>query len=157
MMKMQLEQCLNKTVVQDKVEPLVEHQLIERTQLHRIISGPSKGMCPEAIVAQKVSAINHMNALASQQEAQTPKPRSAPASRDPIKEETPVLALDLSPPPRKFPLVCEKTRCIFCIGNVRLSYEQRTRTFTRVSHMMGHVENLHLREVLKGYLPPPCP
>jgi hypothetical protein len=86
-----------------------------------------------------------MIALASRQELQTRQPLAAPAYKDSLKEEP--LALDPLPPPSKFPLVCEKTQCIFCIGNEQLSYEQRTRKFRRVSHMMDHVENLHLRRV----------
>ena len=41
----------------------------------------------------------------------------------------------------------EKTQCICCIGNEALSYEQRTRKFSRVSHMWDHVENIHLHGV----------
>lgn len=136
-------------MVEDEVEPLVEHQLEERTQLQRIICDFSKGLSPEAVVARKVSAINLMIALASRQELQTRQPRSAPASKGPPKDESPVPApaLNPSPLPSKFPLVCEKTQCIVCIGNERLSYEQRTRKFRRVSHMMDHVENLHLRYI----------
>lgn len=149
MMKLQLKRPQNKTVVEDGVEPLVEHQLKVRTQLQRTICDFSKDLSPEGIVARKVSAINLMIALASQQELQTRQPRSAPAYKDPVKKESPVPApaLDSFPPPSKFPLLCDKTQCIYCIGNERLPYEQRTRKFRRVSHMMDHVENLHLRGI----------
>jgi hypothetical protein len=79
--------------------------------------------------------------------------RSTPACKDPLKEESPPPAPALTPaldpflPASKFPLICEKTQCIFCIGNEALSYEQRTRRFRRVSHMWDHVENIHLRGV----------
>ena len=77
--------------------------------------------------------------------------RSAPACKDPLKEESPAPAptppLDPFLPASKFPVVCEKTQCIFCIGNEALSYGQRTRKFRRVSHMWDHVENIHLRGV----------
>ena len=75
--------------------------------------------------------------------------RSTPACKDPLKEESPAPAPALDPflPASEFPLICEKTQCIFCIGNEALSYEQRTRRFRRVSHMWDHVENIHLRGV----------
>jgi hypothetical protein len=94
------------------------------------------------IVSRKVLAINLMIALAARQEFQTRQPRLALAPQVLIKKEFP----DLDPflQPHQFPLVCEKTQCIVCIGDERLPYEQRTRTFPRVSHMMDHVENLHL-------------
>ena len=104
-------------------------------------------LSPQAIAARKVSAINFIVTLASRQEFQTRKPRSAPASKDPVKRESPTPEPFLLP--REFPVVCKKTYCIFCIGNKRLLYGDRTRAFIRVSHMIDHVEYLHLR-----YLPP---
>lgn len=106
-------------------------------------------MSSEAIVARKICAIDHMVVLASRQELQTRQPRSDSARKAPLKEESssPIPALDSSSPHDKFPLICEKTQCIFCIGNEQLSYEQRTRKFRRVSHMWDHVVNVHLRKL----------
>lgn len=88
-----------------------------------------------------------MFALASRQELQTRKPRSAPAVHvKTIKQESPPIS-DPFTQLDAFPLVCEKTQCIICIGNSRLSYIERTRKFPRVSHMMDHVENVHLKYV----------
>ncbi|KAH6717379.1 FluG domain-containing protein [Leptodontidium sp. MPI-SDFR-AT-0119] len=128
-------------------EPIIEHQLSERTQLEQILCDFSTDLTLQAIVARKVSAINLFVALASRQEFQTRtrKPRSVPAFKDLIKREYP--APKPSQPAIKFPVVCQKTQCIFCIGNERLPYEQRTRTFNRVSHMWDHVENVHLSKV----------
>ena len=143
MMKRQLD----KTVEEEDVEPVIQHQLEERTQLQQIICDFSRDLKPQDIVSRKVLAINFMTALASRQEFQARKPRFAPASQVLIKKE-----LDSNPflQPHDFPLVCQKTQCIVCIGNERLSYEERTRTFPRVSHMMDHVEKLHLRKQLAG-------
>jgi len=137
--------------VEEEAEPVIEHQLEERIRLQLVLCDLSKDLSPQAIVARKVYAINLQIALASRQELMTRQRRSAPACKDPLKEESPVPApapaLDPFLPASKFPLVCEKTQCIFCIGNERLSYEQRTRKFRRVSHMWDHVENIHLRGV----------
>ena len=149
MMKRQLNRQLNKAVVEEveEVEPVIEHQLVERTQLQQVLCDLSTDLSPQDIVSRKVSAINLFVALASRQEFQTRtrKPRSVSASKDMIKRESP--APEPFPPPSEFPLACEKTQCIICIGNERLPYEQRTRTFKRVSHMWDHVENVHLRKV----------
>ncbi|KAH9204046.1 hypothetical protein DL95DRAFT_529410 [Leptodontidium sp. 2 PMI_412] len=126
MMKRQLNRPLNGTVVEEGAEPVIEHQ---------------------------ISAVNLQIALASRKELMTRQPRSAPTCKDPLKEEYPICApaptpaLDPFPPASKFPLVCEKTQCIFCVGNESLSYRQRTRKFRRASHMWDHVENIHLRDV----------
>jgi hypothetical protein len=150
MMKRQLNRQLNKAVVEEEVEevePVIEHQLAERTQLQQVLCDLSTDLSPQDIVSRKVSGINLFVALASRQEFQTRtrKPRSVPASKDLIKKESP--APEPFPPPGEFPLVCEKTQCIICIGNERLSYEQRTRTFKRVSHMWDHVEDVHLSKL----------
>jgi hypothetical protein len=138
MMKRQLD----KTVEEDDVEPVIQHQLEERTRLQQILCDFSRDLKPQDIVSRKVLAINLMIALASRQEFQTRKPRWAPPPQVLIKKECP--DPDPFPQPHEFPLVCEKTQCIICIGNERLPYLERMRTFRRVSHMMDHVENLHL-------------
>ena len=96
-------------------------------------------------MSRKVFAINLITALASRQEFQTHKPRLAPAPQVLIKKECP----DPDPfsQPHEFPLVCEKTQCIICIRNEQLLYKQRTRDFRCVSHMMDHVEDLHLSKL----------
>jgi hypothetical protein len=88
-----------------------------------------------------IHAINLIVALASKQETQ--RQRTSPACEAPVKEESP--GPDPSPTPVEIPLVCKKTQCIFCISNERYSYKMRTRSFRRVSHMMDHVENVHLK------------
>jgi hypothetical protein len=136
---------LKKSVVEEEFEPVVEHQLEKWTPLQEILCDFSKGLSPQDIVSWKVFAINLMTALASRQEFQTHKPGLALAPQVLIKKECP----DPSPfpQPHEFPLVCEKTQCIICIGNEQLPYKQRTRTFRCVSHMMDHVENLHLSKL----------
>ena len=159
MMKRQLQRHLDKSVgdkagedIED-VEPVTEHQLEERTQLQQILCDLSRDHNSQALVARKVSAINLMVALASRQEFQTRKPRSAPARKILVKTESPDLDANFFPEPDPFPLVCEKTQCIGCIGNTRLSFEQRTRRFKRVSHMWDHAENVHLSKLSPGEQP----
>jgi hypothetical protein len=133
MMKRQLQRHLDESAGEESaedvedVEPVTEHQLEEQTRLQQVLCDLSKDLSPQAIVARKVSAINLMVALASRQEFQTRKSRSALAFKDLVKRESP--APGPLPPPNGFPVVCKKTQCILCIRNERLLYEQRTRTF----------------------------
>ena len=112
-MKQQLQRHLDKTTVEEDaedtqdVEPVIEYQLEERTRLQQVLCDLSKDLSPQAIVARKVTAINLMIALASRQEFQTRKPRSAPASKDLLKRESPTP--DPFPLPDEFPVVCKKT------------------------------------------------
>jgi hypothetical protein len=56
---------LHRTVVEEEVEPVVKHQLEERTQLQEILCNFSKDLSPQEIVSRKVFAINLITALAS--------------------------------------------------------------------------------------------
>ena len=71
MMKRQLNRQLNETVVEEEAEPVIEHQLEERTRLQLVLCDLSKDLSPQAIVARKVLAINLQIALASRKELMT--------------------------------------------------------------------------------------
>ncbi|KAH9216210.1 hypothetical protein DL95DRAFT_498560 [Leptodontidium sp. 2 PMI_412] len=141
MMKRQLNRPLNRTVVEEGDEPGIEHELEERTRVQLVLCDLSKDLGSQAIVARKVYAINLQIALASRKVLMTRQPRSTPTCKDPLKGKSPIRASAPTPaidpflPASKFPLVCEKTQCIFCIGNKSLSYNQRTRKFRRVPDM----------------------
>ncbi|KAH8797870.1 FluG domain-containing protein [Xylogone sp. PMI_703] len=156
MMRMQL----NPSMIEEPIKeldqsPKVEHRLIERTQLAKILCDFSLYLSPQQIVTRKVTAIVLFIALASRRECQTRQPRrSLAVSEHPIKQESPC------PTPQsqreQFPLICKKTQCILCLGDTRLSYEERTRTFSRVSHMMTHVQNVHHLDRMVANTPVIC-
>ena len=41
-----------------------------------------------------------------------------------------------------FPLICEESRCIFCLGDERKIYQRRTFNYSRSSKMMNEVDKL---------------
>jgi hypothetical protein len=144
MMKRQLERRQNPVVTESDeadMEPVIVHQLQERTRLQEVLCDLSRDLSPRDIVARKILAIDLMTALGSRQELQTHKSRLTRLPLSAPKQQTP------SPSPQlpEFPVVCEKTQCIFCLGNEQLSYEQRMFRFSRVSHMMDHIERVHLK------------
>ena len=131
----ELETRLKKAVTQEYVEPIVEHQLPERTQLQKILCDLLKEHSVSAIVCRRISAINLMVALSRRRENRKPH------------KETPLTSPQcVSPSPEPFPLICEKTQCIVCIGDHRLPYKDRTKRFCRPSKMMDHFEK-HVKGV----------
>lgn len=143
MMKRQLERRQNPAVMENDeadVELVYVYQLQERARLQQVLCNLFKDLSPQEIRARKILAVDLMTALSSRQERQTHEPRLTRASLPAFKQNSP------SPPSQlpRFPVVCQKTQCIFCLGNEQLLYEQRTFTFSRVSHMMDHVERVHL-------------
>ena len=122
----QMKRQLEKTHIANVyVEPVVQHQLVERTQLQRILCDFSIDLDMKDIISRKIRAINLFVALASKQETRRPRPSQAREAT--IKEESP--RPDPSPMPVEIPLVCKKTQCIFRTSNEDYSYEQRTRSF----------------------------
>lgn len=106
----QMKRQLDKTNVADVyVEPVVQHQLEERTRLQRILCDFSKDLDTGDTISRKIRAINLIVALASKQETQ--RQRTSPACEALIKEES--LHPNRSVTLVQIPLVCKKTQCIF--------------------------------------------
>jgi hypothetical protein len=68
-------------MVEEEVEPVVEHQLEERTRLQQVLCDLSKALSPQAIVAQKVFAINPQIAVGSSLQRSSQGRSSRPAIR----------------------------------------------------------------------------
>jgi hypothetical protein len=131
----EMERQLKKIVTDEYVAPVIQHQLLERTQLQEVMCDFSEDLTTEDIVRRRIRAVNLMVALCSWREVQRPKLRSITIYQQLIKEESP----DVEP----FPLLCVKTQCPICIGDERMTYTERTFCYRRPSHMMDHVERAH--------------
>ena|ERR1700728_426444 len=88
-----------------------------------------------------------MVALCSQREIPQPKQRLPTFCWDLIKEESPEPELL---DPELFSLVCEKTQCLICIIDERLTYSSRTFCYKRLSYMMDHIERAYLQKIPPG-------
>ncbi|RSL39234.1 hypothetical protein CEP54_016352, partial [Fusarium duplospermum] len=142
----ELERQLRGEHVEKEVEPMLVHHLPERTNLQKILCDFNTNQGVKDITERKVKAIDGMVALASRREIRGPILKKADENLPSIpalegKDPGPPAAEAVEP----FPLVLEKTQCIYCVGDDQLSHADRTRKFSRVSHMMDHVERVHLR------------
>ncbi|KAL5625695.1 hypothetical protein FOBRF1_000038 [Fusarium oxysporum] len=142
----ELERQLRGEHVNKEAEPMLIHHLPERTYLQKILCDFNTGLSIKDITERKVKAIDGMVALACRREIR------GPILKKDEENLTTIPALDdkdKGPPPAEvvnpFPLILEKTQCIYCVGDEKLSQADRTRKFSRVSHMMDHVERVHLR------------
>ncbi|TQW01322.1 FluG domain-containing protein [Cordyceps javanica] len=142
----ELERQLSGTAIEEKAEPSVEHQLPERTYLQPILCDFSTDMGFKEMTGRKIRAIDGMVRLAGCREVRRPQGVSpCDASRESSPEVAESKLLIKPEPFEDIPLLLGKTQCIYCVGDKRLTYAARTRRFNRVSHMMDHVENVHLR------------
>jgi hypothetical protein len=133
----ELERQLSKVAAVKYIEPVVHHQLPERTQLQEVICDLSKDLSPSDVVSRRVRAIDLMVALSYRGEVQCRKRSSRACSESSTEQPLPK---DL------FPLICKKTQCIICIGDDRSTYEYRTRTYATPNKLMNHVVS-HLEGV----------
>ncbi|KAF2181317.1 hypothetical protein K469DRAFT_729448 [Zopfia rhizophila CBS 207.26] len=115
----ELERQLSGMVVDEEAEPAVQHYLEERNQLQAILCDFNMNLDIKCITDRKIRAINLIVVLASRREIR--QPRSSQPCED------------------------KRTQCIYCVGDETLLYKDRMHTFSRVSHMMDHVENVHLK------------
>ncbi|KFZ25256.1 hypothetical protein V502_00270 [Pseudogymnoascus sp. VKM F-4520 (FW-2644)] len=127
----ELEKIIKKVTVvaPTYVKPVVKHQLPERTQLQEIMCDLSKDLNPRDIVMRRIRAIDTMVALSGRQ-VQCHKSQLSKSSSASSLGESPMVKEE-SPVPNTFPLICEKTQCIFCIGDDRQSYDRRMRKFSK--------------------------
>jgi hypothetical protein len=127
---------------EEYIEPLVEHQIPQRTQLADLICPRVTDITPQDAVKRRIQAADLMQALCDCREVPS-RYRLRVALPPPtiFKEESPEVGT-LAP---VFPLVCGKTQCPFCIGDESKSYEQRMGSFCRPAKMMDHVERIHLK------------
>ena len=123
---------------EEYTEPVVEHQILERTQLAELICTHVAGLTPQEIVKRRINSAGLMLALCRRREV--PRRYRLRVALPPpplVKEESP----NLEP----FPLVLAKTQCPICIGDESKSYEERMGSFCRPAKMMDHVERTHLK------------
>ncbi|KJZ69082.1 hypothetical protein HIM_11532 [Hirsutella minnesotensis 3608] len=137
-----LERQLSGRPIKEQAEPSVQHHLKERTKLQALLCDFSTDKCPKDVTDRKIRAIDLMVLLASRREVRQ-QPRPSPPCEEDNQEGSP----DAEPLSKleEIPLVLGKTQCIYCVGDEQLAYVDRMRAFNRVSHMMDHVERVHLR------------
>jgi hypothetical protein len=132
-----------------KAEPSVQHQLAERTQLQALLSDFRQDLSINALTDRKIRAVGLMVRLASRREVRPPVQLPSTSSSlcgSSIRPGFPVIKAAVPKiEVKEIPLILGRTQCIFCVGEERLPYASRMRSFKRVSHMMDHVENVHLR------------
>ena len=89
--------------------------------------------------------------LCTRQERQVRGPR-ARREHDAVKTE----ASDDAIEDGDFPLECQPSQCLFCLGNRRKSYRERVFAYKRVNHMLNHIEK-HKRYPRDEIDSTPCP
>ena len=141
----EMERQLSKAPTDKYIEPAVHHKLPERTKVQEVMCNLSNNLGPSDAASRRELSVDSLIALTHRQEAKRLKPSSKAVSEPSIAQtisDDPFAEDSFSKDP--FPIKCKNKQCIICIGDVRRTIEDRTRTFATVHKMMNHVDT-HLK------------
>lgn len=141
----ELERQLSGATLDTTIGPMIHHQLEERNQVRMILCDFNRDLSSDKVKARKVCAIDLLIALASCREVRRPTQKLMASTVGGSGAQETSLASQEAEKDEAIPRKLEKTQCPVCIGDEQLSYGARTRRFTRVSHMMTHVDRVHLQ------------
>ncbi|EJT69048.1 hypothetical protein GGTG_13445 [Gaeumannomyces tritici R3-111a-1] len=128
-------------VEEEYEEPKVELDIIERARLAEIWCDQPNNWSDDEILRHRIEAIDLMVSLCNKRETRRRDHiRQRKQIEPPIKQKSP----DLSPEPDSFPLLMDPNQCPDCIGDGRLSTEERTFTFSRPTIRNDHFDDQHL-------------
>ncbi len=100
----------------------------------------SKPISEEDLLTRRRSTISDLVALFSRREVLVRGNSSSPEEQENSRENDAEMILD----PILFPLRISITKCLFCLGDDHLSYEDRIRLFSRTDALRRHVDKVHL-------------
>ena len=91
------------------VEPIVQHQISERTELEKLICRFPKDLTLQEIHERRIRTVDLMTTLSRKQEVPRRYQLQAKPPQEPLVKPEPLHA-------EPFPLVCHKAQCPFCMG-----------------------------------------
>jgi hypothetical protein len=125
---------------EEYAEPVIDLQIPERAQLAEILCNQPEDLSHEELSSLRIQAAELWVALCGKRET---------VKRDRIRRRLPasVMVKEESPQPDAFPLLIDGKQCPRCIGDERLSFEERTFKYCRPAVMYDHFDREHLEEM----------
>lgn len=130
---------------EEYVEPVIDVTIPERTRLAEILCHQPDNLTGDEIFQQRIEAINLMVALCDKRET-VKRDRIQQRARAclPIRIEPLEARTESLPSPDRFPLLMHASQCPDCIGDERLSREERAFIYCRPTVMNDHFDDQHL-------------
>ncbi|KAI7758745.1 hypothetical protein LZL87_012251 [Fusarium oxysporum] len=132
---------------EEYAEPIININITERARLADIFCHQPDDLSEDQIFRLKIEAVSLMVALCDKRET---------VKRERIQQKAKAgLSIKIEPPevehktvssPDRFPLLMYAAQCPDCIGDGRLSREERTFTYCRPTVMNDHFDDQHLVE-----------
>ncbi|KAH7124543.1 FluG domain-containing protein [Dactylonectria macrodidyma] len=127
------------------VEPVIDLAIPERARLAEILCNQSADWTEEEAYRRRIEVIDLMVALCDKRETvKRDRIRLRTKANPPVKSESPEPEAKFEPNPDPFPLLMQATQCPDCVGNTRLTLEERAFTYCRPTVMNDHFDDQHL-------------
>ncbi|KAI0835719.1 hypothetical protein F5Y06DRAFT_305690 [Hypoxylon sp. FL0890] len=130
---------------EEYAEPVIDVTIPERASLAVIVCHQPDDLTEDEIFQRKIEAIDLMVALYDKRETvkrDRIRQRSMVCRR--VESEPPEAETEPTPCPDRFPLLMQAAQCPDCIGDERLSLEERAFTYCRPTVMNDHFDDHHL-------------
>ncbi|KAM6516642.1 hypothetical protein FALCPG4_014820 [Fusarium falciforme] len=130
---------------EEYAEPDINVTIPERAALAEIFCRQPDDLTEDQIFERKIEAVNLMVALCDKRET-AKRDRIQPRAKACLSIKTEPLEIEHKtlPSPDRFPLLLHAAQCPDCIGDERLSREERTFTYCRPTVMNDHFDDQHL-------------
>lgn len=127
----------------EHVESSINLDIPERARLAEIWCDQPDDWTDEETYQQRVEAIDLMASLCNKRETAKRRDRICPQTQTQARLQQ---SAEPSPGHEHFPLLMDANQCPDCIGDKRISYEQRTFQYCRSTVRNDHFDNQHLKE-----------
>ncbi|KAH7201205.1 hypothetical protein DER44DRAFT_841713 [Fusarium oxysporum] len=134
---------------EEYTEPVIDVHIPERDRLANILCHQPDGLTEDQVLEQRIEAIQLMVALCNKRETvkRHRVQHNVRAQAQPhIKTEPSEAGSEPEPSLNQFPLLMQAGQCPDCIGDERLSLEERTFSYCRPTVRNDHFDDQHLVE-----------
>ena len=129
---------------EEYVEPAVDLQIPERAQLAEILCNQPDNLSSAELLELRIQAAELMVILCGKREPARPD-RIRRRARAEVQAD--VTVKEESPRPDPFPLLMDRKQCPRCIGDEKLSHEERTFKYCRPAVMYDHFDRKHAQQL----------
>ncbi|KAF3352302.1 Heat shock protein, putative [Verticillium dahliae VDG1] len=131
---------------EEYIEPDIDVHIPERARLANILCHQPDGLTDDQLLERRIEAVQLMVDLCDKHET-VKRQRIQRAKFIPtVKSESPEAESEHRPKTDRFPLLMQVSQCPDCIGDERLSFEERTFRYSRPTVRNDHFDDQHLVE-----------
>jgi hypothetical protein len=131
---------------EEYIEPDIDVHIPERARLASILCHQPDGLTDDQLLERRIEAVQLMVDLCDKRETVKRQRIQRTTVKPTVKSESPEAESERRPNSDQFPLLMQVSQCPDCIGDERLSFEERTFRYSRPTVRNDHFDDQHLVE-----------